>query len=47
MTSEDRRRGGGNLGGLGPVTEGAVAWIVGLGILLLFTRWIGTRVGDE
>ena len=47
MTSADRRRGGGDLGGLGPVTEGAVAWIIGLGILLLFTRWIGTRVGDE
>jgi ubiquinol-cytochrome c reductase cytochrome c subunit len=47
MTSADRRRGGSDLGGLGPVTEGAIAWIVGLGILLLFTRWIGTRVGDE
>jgi ubiquinol-cytochrome c reductase cytochrome c subunit len=37
-------RGGATLGGIGPVAEGAVGWIVGLGILLLFVRWIGTSM---
>jgi ubiquinol-cytochrome c reductase cytochrome c subunit len=36
-------RGGAPLGRVGPVPEGLVAWIVGLGSLLLFARWIGTR----
>lgn len=36
-------RGGAPLGRVGPIPEGLVAWIVGLGSILLATRWIGTR----
>ena len=39
-------RGGLPLGRVGPVTEGAVGWIVGLVLLLVFARWIGTRAGQ-
>jgi ubiquinol-cytochrome c reductase cytochrome c subunit len=39
-------RGGAPLGHVGPVTEGAFGWVVGLGILLVFVRWIGTQVGE-
>lgn len=35
--------GGAALGHLGPVPEGLVAWIVGLGALLLIARFLGTR----
>ncbi|HYX79186.1 MAG TPA: c-type cytochrome [Actinomycetota bacterium] len=40
-------RGGSPLLHLGPVAEGAVALIVGLGLLVLGVRWIGTRTGEE
>ena len=36
-------RGGLSLGHLGPIPEGFVAWVVGLGILLVAARLIGTR----
>ncbi len=36
--------GGFPLGRIGPVAEGAVGWLVGLAILLLLTRWIGTAL---
>src|SRR5205823_961092 len=36
-------RGGLALGHLGPVPEGAVALIGGLGALVLLSRWLGTR----
>jgi len=36
-------RGGNPLWHLGPLAEGAVAVLVGLGVLLLAARWIGTR----
>ncbi len=36
-------RGGAPLGRVGPIPEGLVAWTVGLGLLLLCARWIGTR----
>jgi len=39
-----QNRGGADLGRVGPVAEGAVAWIVGLGALLVFARWIGKSV---
>jgi ubiquinol-cytochrome c reductase cytochrome c subunit len=39
-------RGGAPVGHVGPVAEGAVGWIVGLGLLLLLIRWIGTRGGE-
>lgn len=40
-------RGGANLGRIGPVAEGAVAWVFGLGALLLLSRWIGKTVTKE
>jgi ubiquinol-cytochrome c reductase cytochrome c subunit len=36
-------RGGLGLGHLGPIPEGFVAWIVGLGLIVVAIRWIGTR----
>ena len=35
--------GGHPLGGLGPVTEGAAAWIIGMGALVAASVWIGTQ----
>jgi ubiquinol-cytochrome c reductase cytochrome c subunit len=40
-------RGGANIGAIGPVAEGAVGWIVGLGVMLLVCRWIGTTRKEE
>jgi ubiquinol-cytochrome c reductase cytochrome c subunit len=34
--------GGFQIGEIGPVAEGFVGWAVGLGVLLLMCRWIGT-----
>ena len=39
-------RGGASIGRIGPVAEGAVGWVIGLGVLLIFIRWIGTKKGD-
>jgi ubiquinol-cytochrome c reductase cytochrome c subunit len=36
-------RGGAPIGGKGPVPEGFVAWVIGLGILVLAARWIAGR----
>jgi ubiquinol-cytochrome c reductase cytochrome c subunit len=36
-------RGGEPLGGIGPVTEGAVGWAVGLGLLIVGIRLLGSR----
>jgi len=36
-------RGGLALGHLGPIPEGFVGWVVGMGLLLLVARLIGTR----
>ncbi|GAB3762351.1 cytochrome bc1 complex diheme cytochrome c subunit [Microlunatus parietis] len=35
--------GGFTLGGLGPVSEGFWAWVVGLGVLIAFTVWITAK----
>ena len=35
--------GGSDLGKFGPVPEGVVAWLVGIGVLVLATLWIGNR----
>jgi ubiquinol-cytochrome c reductase cytochrome c subunit len=35
--------GGLGLGHLGPLPEGFVAWVVGLGLMVIAIRWIGTR----
>jgi quinol---cytochrome-c reductase cytochrome c subunit len=39
-------RGGLDLGHIGPITEGVISFVVGLGALLLVIRKIGTAVGD-
>ncbi len=39
-----RNEGGAPIGGIGPVAEGAVAVVLGLGALVLVIRWIGTGV---
>ena len=36
-------RGGFGLGHLGPIPEGFVAWVFGLGAMLMAVRWIGTK----
>jgi ubiquinol-cytochrome c reductase cytochrome c subunit len=36
-------RGGNGLWHFGPLPEGAVAWVFGLGAVLMLSRWIGTR----
>ena len=43
---EPRNRGGAGAGRIGPVAEGAVGWILGLGLLLVAARWMGTRRGE-
>ncbi|MFN2490185.1 MAG: c-type cytochrome [Actinomycetota bacterium] len=40
-------RGGLSIGGIGPVAEGAIGWVLGLGVLLVFIRWLGTRTGER
>jgi ubiquinol-cytochrome c reductase cytochrome c subunit len=39
----DRPVGGVNVGRSGPVTEGLVAWFVGLGLMLVMAYFIGER----
>lgn len=41
-----------SLGGIGPVAEGLVAWLIGMAVLVGFTRWMGSshrarRHGDH
>lgn len=38
--------GGLAIGHVGPVAEGFVGWTFGLGILVVFIRWIGTKAGE-
>jgi quinol---cytochrome-c reductase cytochrome c subunit len=40
-------RGGAPIGRIGPVAEGAVGWALGLGSLILFIRWVGTKRGEQ
>jgi ubiquinol-cytochrome c reductase cytochrome c subunit len=40
---DPEKPGGLQLGGAGPVPEGFVAWVVGIGVLVLFIRWITRR----
>jgi ubiquinol-cytochrome c reductase cytochrome c subunit len=40
-------RGGAPIGHVGPVTEGAVGWLIGLGAMVIVCRWIGTKIGEE
>jgi ubiquinol-cytochrome c reductase cytochrome c subunit len=39
----DIDRGGFSLGRVGPVAEGAIAWAVGLLLLVFLVRWLGSR----
>jgi ubiquinol-cytochrome c reductase cytochrome c subunit len=39
--------GGWSIGRIGPVAEGAIGWLIGLGSMLLVIRWIGTKVGER
>ncbi len=39
--------GGAPIGRVGPVVEGGVGWLVGLGGLMLLIRWIGTKSGEQ
>jgi ubiquinol-cytochrome c reductase cytochrome c subunit len=36
-------RGGASLGRFGPIPEAVVGWLLGLGLLVLVTRWLGER----
>ena len=38
--------GGAGIGRIGPVAEGAVGWIIGIGVLILLVRWVGTKRGE-
>jgi ubiquinol-cytochrome c reductase cytochrome c subunit len=38
-------RGGLSIGRVGPVAEGAVAWLLAIAVLAMTVRWIGTKVG--
>jgi ubiquinol-cytochrome c reductase cytochrome c subunit len=44
---EPRDAGGFPIGHVGPVAEGAFGWAFGLGALILFIRWVGTKVGEQ
>lgn len=42
--SDGKNNPGGNaLGGIGPVSEGLVAWLVGMGALIACTLWLGAK----
>jgi ubiquinol-cytochrome c reductase cytochrome c subunit len=43
LRSEPYNRGGAPIGGKGPVPEGFVAWVIGLGVLVVAARWIAGR----
>jgi ubiquinol-cytochrome c reductase cytochrome c subunit len=43
VQQERNNYGGHPLGSLGPVSEGAVAWVIGIAALVLLTLWIGAR----
>jgi ubiquinol-cytochrome c reductase cytochrome c subunit len=43
ITGERNNPGGYSLGGYGPVSEGLIAWIVGIAALVAVTLWIGSR----
>lgn len=46
--SDGKNNPGGNaLGGLGPASEGFIAWVVGIGVIVGLTLWIGSRAGHE
>jgi ubiquinol-cytochrome c reductase cytochrome c subunit len=47
LQSPDNRGGATIGGGIGPVAEGAVGWVAGLGVMLIVCYWLGTTRKDE
>jgi ubiquinol-cytochrome c reductase cytochrome c subunit len=43
VSEGENNPGGDGLGGIGPVSEGLIAWIVGIGALVGFTLWLGAK----
>jgi ubiquinol-cytochrome c reductase cytochrome c subunit len=43
ITEQEASPGGASLGKIGPVTEGAVGWLVGLGALIACAVWLGAK----
>ncbi len=43
ITNENKDPGGASLGHYGPIPEGLVVFLVGIGVLILVTLWIGAR----
>jgi ubiquinol-cytochrome c reductase cytochrome c subunit len=43
MAQRDTSVGGISLGSIGPVTEGVWVWIVGMGLLVGISVWIGAK----
>jgi len=43
VSDNNNNPGGDSLGGFGPASEGAIAWIVGIAALVGVTLWIGSR----
>jgi quinol---cytochrome-c reductase cytochrome c subunit len=41
-----RDRGGLPLGHIGPIAEGFIGWVIGMLLLLVFVRWVGTRARE-
>jgi ubiquinol-cytochrome c reductase cytochrome c subunit len=46
-TQHPQDRGGWGIGRIGPITEGMVAWLLGIAALLLVARLLGERMEDE
>ena len=40
-------RGGAPIGRIGPVAEGAVGWLIGVVLIIILIRWMGTKAGEE
>jgi ubiquinol-cytochrome c reductase cytochrome c subunit len=43
VTNGKNDPGGDGLGGIGPVSEGLIAWLVGMGAMIGFTVWLGAK----
>ncbi|MBA2323254.1 MAG: c-type cytochrome [Pseudonocardiales bacterium] len=43
VTDGNNNPGGNGLGGIGPVSEGLIVWLVGIGALVGFTVWLGAK----
>jgi ubiquinol-cytochrome c reductase cytochrome c subunit len=43
LRTQPYNEGGAPIGGKGPVPEGFVAWVIGLGLLVVAARWIAGR----